>query len=57
MNNDVKIKVEKLLDLWDSGYNVEFAYQISLIYSTGDIKFIYDVIEEFTESIKTIYGS
>lgn len=55
MNEEVKEHLEKLTDLWDTGNNVEFAYEVALLYGSGDHTLIFEVMKEFEEWIKTLY--
>lgn len=55
MNKEVEDHLEKLTDLWGTGNNVKFAYEVAMLYSSGNHTLIFEVMEEFEEWIGTLH--
>lgn len=54
MSAEVKEYLDKLTDLWGEGENVKFAYEVAMLYNSGDFNLIYRVIEEFEDYVGTL---
>lgn len=54
-DKEVEAHLDKITDYWGTGEYTKFAYEIALLYSSGDMFLVSSVMEEFEEWIGTLH--